>query len=127
MLHQYFSANSRLIFLIDGLGALLSTLLLLLIARFEEVFGMPKDVLYWLVPVTTIFTTYSLGSYLLNPKAWKRFLIPMAIANILYCSLTLVLLVYHFERLTVFGIAYFFAEILLILLLSRIELGLTKA
>jgi hypothetical protein len=124
MLHDYFRANPGSIFLIDGLGALLSTLLLLVIAYFEGVFGMPKNALYGLVPVTTTFAVFSLGSYLLSPTNWKRYLALIAIANILYCCLTLALLLYFFRKLTTLGIAYFFIEIVVILLLSRIELRL---
>lgn len=122
MLYEYLSANPRLIFLIDGLGAILSTVLLLFIAYFEDVIGMPKGVLYKLLPVTILFAIYSLSSYLINPQEWKRYLAPIAFANMLYCCLTLVLVFYHFNNLTPLGIAYFFVEILVIALLSSMEL-----
>lgn len=124
MLLQYFSAHPRSIFLTDGLGALMSTLLLLVLAYFEHIFGMPKHVLYKLAPVTAILITYSLGLYLLNPKDWKRYLAPLAIANILYSCLTIVLLLCYFNKLTGPGIAYFSLEVIVILLLSGIELRL---
>lgn len=124
MLYDNLSAKPRLIFLLDGGGALVSTLLLLLMAYFEDIFGIPKSVLYRLVPITIIFTLFSLGCYVLRPTNWKRYLATIAIANILYCCLTLVLLFYFFRKLTTLGIAYFVIEIFVILLLSRIELRL---
>jgi hypothetical protein len=124
-LFTYLSANPRTIFLVDGLGALLSTLLLFVIAYYEGVFGMPPDVLHQLMPVTTVFTAYSLATYFLNPGRWKRYLEIIAVANILYCCLTMALLVYYFDHLTKIGVTYFLAEVFLILLLSGIEFHLT--
>jgi hypothetical protein len=126
MLLKYLSANPRLIFLIDGLGALLSSLLLLLVAHYEAFFGMPKNVLFSLVPVTTMFLAYSIGCYMINPKSWKRFLAPIALANLLYGGLTLVLVLYHHNRLTVLGTVYFLSEIIVLFFLSRLEFGLVK-
>ncbi len=124
MLHEYFSEHPKLIFLTDGLGALLSTFLLFALASFEGIFGMPKNVLYQLIPVTIVFTAYSLGTYFINPKNWKLYLTLIAVANILYCCLTLVLVFYYFDKLTAIGLAYFFVEILVIVFLSRIEIRL---
>lgn len=123
-IYRYFSAHPKLIFLTDGLGALLSTLFLFGVASFEGVFGMPKNVLYQIIPVTIIFTAYSLTFYLINPKKWKIFLTWIAVANILYCCVTMILLCYHFDKLSALGLAYFFVEILVILFLSIIELRL---
>jgi hypothetical protein len=61
--YRYFSAHPKLIFLTDGLGALLSTLFLFVVASFEGVFGMPKNVLYKIIPVTIIFELH-LGTFL---------------------------------------------------------------
>lgn len=124
MLPNYFLTNPRAIFLVDAFGALISTLLLFLLANLEDVFGMPDHILYRLLPVTIIFAAYSLAVYLLKPKNWKQYLTFIAIANLLYCGLTLVLLFYYFDQVTIVGKAYFFAEIVVIVILSRIELHL---
>lgn len=122
--YRYFSAKPKIIFLSDGLGALLSTLFLFGLASLEWVFGMPENVLYQLIPVTIIFAAYSLALYLIDPKQWKFFLTLIAVANMLYCCVTMVLLCYYFDNLTAIGLAYFFVEILVIVFLSIIELRL---
>ena len=61
--YRYFSAKPKIIFLSDGLGALLSTLFLFGLASFEGEFGMPKNVLYKIIPVTIIFELH-LGTFL---------------------------------------------------------------
>jgi asparagine N-glycosylation enzyme membrane subunit Stt3 len=122
--YKYFSAHPKLIFATDGLGALLSTLSLFGVASCAGAFGMPENVDYRIIPVTIIFTTYSLALYLINPKKWKLFLTLIAVANILYCCMTMVLLCYYFDKLTAIGLAYFFVEILVIVFLSRIEIRL---
>jgi hypothetical protein len=124
MLLKYFSVCPRQVFLADGLGALLSTILLFVVASFVSVFGMPKNVLYTLMVVPIVFAAYSLSIYLINPKKWKSFLAPVAIANILYCCLTLMLVFYYFDRLSVLGVACFFIEILVIISLAVFELRL---
>jgi len=124
MLPARFIAMPRSIFLIDGLGAFLSGLLLLLLAYFEDVFGMPQPVLYRLLPITALFTVYSLGCYALNPSRWPRYLVAIAVANLLYACLTGVLLVYYFTRLTTLGITYFLVEIVVIGFLAGFELWL---
>lgn len=124
---NYLAANPRSIFLVDGLGALLSTMLLIIVAGLETFFGMPAKILYQLVPLTTMFAAYSLAAYFLRPVKWQLFLLPIAVANILYSCLTLFLVFYCFTELTKLGIAYFLGEILVIVFLAIIELRLIYA
>lgn len=125
MLLAYFSTNPRSIFLVDAIGALLSTLLLLVVGNFEHMFGVPKYVAYQLAAVTALFAIYSLITFFANPVNWRRYLRVIAVANLLYCCLTLGLLFFYFKKLTAPGIIYFSVEIVIILLLSRLELRLT--
>lgn len=122
--YRYFSAKPKIIFLSDGLGALLSTLFLFGLASLEWVIGMPENVLYQLIPVIIIFAAYSLALYLIDPKQWKLFSTLIAVANMPYCCVTMVLLCYYFDNLTAIGLAYFFVEILVFVFLSRIEIHL---
>jgi hypothetical protein len=124
---EQFSTNTRAIFLIDGLGALLSSILLVAVAYFEDTFGISKNVLYQLVPVPIVFTTYSLCCYVVNPQHWRLYLRIIALANILYCCLTLGLVYYYWAALTAIGVAYFLGEIVVVALLSSIELALSSS
>ncbi len=125
---QKFALNKRTIFLVDGIGALLSALLLtFILVPFEKAFGMPKSVICPLSIPAFVFAIYSFSAYLLNLKKWKVVLTIIMIANCLYCIITLSLLVLHYHSLTILGFAYFLGEIVIILFVARIEWMLIKA
>lgn len=115
--------NPRNLFLADSLGALLSAILLgLVLARFESIFGMPQKVLYVLSSIAFVFCIYSFLCFLLLKENWRPFLKIIGIANLLYCFLTLGLVIYLYQELTVLGITYFALELIVILVLISIEL-----
>jgi hypothetical protein len=114
-------------FAIDGLGALLSLLLLLgLLVSFEDFFGIPKVVLYRLLSLPLLFSLCSLGCYFVNPSRWQPYLRMIALANILYCLITFGLILYYQDQVTILGIAYFVGEKLVVLFLASIELRLAN-
>ncbi len=119
--------NSQNIFLIDGVGAGLSALMLLLLFYFESTFGMPKTALKVLIPIAFIFTIYSLSCYLLRPIQWRIFLKIIAVANLLYCCLTIVIVVQHADMLTIFGKIYFLMELIVIVMLVGVEWRLVRS
>lgn len=110
-------------FLLDGIGALLSAILLIfLIAPFENFFGLHKSIAFNLSIPVFGFTIFSFSCYFLNIKNWKPFLLLIAIANFIYCCTTLVITITHYLSLKAFGILYFSGEILAILAIVSIEL-----
>jgi hypothetical protein len=120
---QILTSRPRNVFLLDGLGALLSALLLVfLIAPLENIFGMPPTIAYNLSLPAFGFMVYSLGCYFLNPTAWKSFMRLIALANFLYCCLTFTLVVIDFSLLTKLGVAYFLGEIGIVFAVIGIEL-----
>ena len=117
-------ATIRQIFLLDAFGALVTaTLLSQVLARMEPVFGMPRDLLFLLAGVATCFAIYSLMCWLFVGNKWRHFLRAIAIANTVYCLITLALVVLLYEQLTWLGIAYFIGEIVLVMLLVSVEFG----
>jgi hypothetical protein len=120
--------NKRLLFLLDGVGTMFSTIFLLCIALNEPIFGMPRVVLIKLIPVTTIFSFYSISCYYLKPQIIKPYLLLIAIANLLYCVVTFLLLIFYFNQLTILGIAYFISEKLIVipLVIFEIKIALSK-
>lgn len=125
MLNQFnriLLTQPRKIFLFDALGAIVSLLLLLgLVAGFDNFFGISKPVLYKLAFIPLLFALYSMSCYFINPKQWQVNLKIIAIANILYVCITLGLAFYYFGTISVLGIVYFMAEIVVLILLSRFE------
>ena len=102
----------RALFLVDGIGAFITAFLLLAILRtFNEYVGMPPAVL-----------TCSISCYFLLNDNWQPFLKAISVANLLYCCLTSGLVIYYYNSLTILGVIYFLAEIIIIVVLVYVEL-----
>jgi hypothetical protein len=115
-----FSAKN--IFLLDGIGALITGLLLSqVLARFESLFGMPKEILWVLSGVAFLFALYSITCHVIIKKNFGKYLKVIMVANLLYCLVTSVLMILLFNSLTWLGIAYFIGEIIIIVILVMIE------
>jgi hypothetical protein len=107
--------NPKKLFLIDGLGAFLTAFILFVILRtFNEYIGMPKYILTLLSIIALVFCVYSFSCFFFLNKNRKPFLLINSIANMLYCCLTLGLIIYYFPQLTILGLTYFLLEILVI-------------
>lgn len=116
------------IFLLDSFGALLTTVLLYFILRtFNDFFGLPKYIFEYLSITAFIFFLYSISCYFLVNQNWKSLLKIICTANILYCILTLGILIYNHESVSIFGIIYFIAEILIIIGLVVLEMKIIKS
>ncbi len=115
--------SPRKLFLLDGIGAIVSALSLgVVLVQFESIFGMPKQVLYCLAAAASIFAIYSLTCYFSNIKYWRPFLKVIAFANLSYCFATAILVFYFYQELTVLGILYFVLEKLIVVPLALFEL-----
>ncbi len=120
--------SPRRLFLTDCLGALLTTFLLgIVLARFESVFGMPRQLLYPLAMIAGAFSIYSFVCFLRFAGNWRPYLRLIAFANLTYCCLTIGLVFCCWEKLSVWGISYFFIEVAVVGFLSIIELKTAEA
>lgn len=118
----------KTIFLIDGMGALVSAVLLgLVLTRLEMFFGLPKNVLYVLAGIALLLAVYSLSNAFMQLANPSKRLKLIAVANLLYCLLTIVLLLVFYPKLTMFDVLYFIGELLIILSLAFIELSAAAA
>jgi ABC-type uncharacterized transport system permease subunit len=115
--------DPRQLFLVDALGAVVTAVLLTaVVAQFERAFGIPSRVVYVLAAIAAGFAVYSFTCYLTRPRNWPKFLRMIAIANLSYCLLTLIVLfVYRFE-VTALGIGYFVGEVAIVAGLVVFEL-----
>jgi hypothetical protein len=110
------------LFLVDSAGALITACCLFIVLRtFHEYFGMPPDVLIYLSVIAVIFSLYSLVCFFLFPRNWRPWLRAISVANLLYCGVTLTLVIYYYPGLTIWGLAYFLAEIILVCALVYVE------
>lgn len=114
--------SAKNLFLSDGIGALVTALILtLVLAPYQTVFGMPAKILYPLAAVAGMFGLYSFTCFFLIRQSWKPRLKRIAFANMFYCCLTILLVIFFYDQLTLFGILYFFAEVAIICTLVRLE------
>jgi hypothetical protein len=117
----------RLLFLIDGLGALLTAFFLFVVlGNFNDYVGMPIWILNALSFIAVWFCVYSVACFFLLKQYLVPFIIGIGTANLLYSILTLGILIIHFPILSIAGIAYFLVEIALICGLVYVELNVVK-
>jgi hypothetical protein len=103
--------NPNKAFLIDGIGAAISAILLLtLIVPFEPFFGFPSAVAGKLAALPLVFCMYSLTCHFTTTTTSPILLKIIATGNLLYCLLSITLVIYFFQKLTIFGIIYFIIE-----------------
>lgn len=114
-------------FLLDAIGAVLSTLLLgVVLVHFESYIGMPLNVLYPLAAVAGVFAVYSFSCYFFLKTNWKPYMRNIAIANSIYCLASIILVIIHFDLLTTLGIIYFISEFLILILIILTEFKTIK-
>lgn len=116
-----FLAQPRHVFLTDSLGAMLSAALLLVLAQWPSFIGMPRPVLYVLAGLACVFAVYSMCGYIFAGRHWRLWLSAIAIANLAYACLTTGLCLYYFHRLSLLGLLYFSAELLVLGVLVYFE------
>lgn len=122
---RFFSAES--IFLVDGLGAALTAIMLgVILPAFVPFFGMPAKVLYPLAGTATCLAAYSLSCQFLKPQRWQVFLRGIALLNLAYCCASLALMYFFWGTLTAWGVMYFVSEKVIILQLVFLEFAISR-
>ena len=109
------------LFLIDAGGALLSLLLLLLVYRYHEFFGIPRSILPPLFFLALVCLFFSLYSYFSNSVKWNALLRIVVLLNCSYCILMIYHLIKNFFLFSQFGRIYFLAEIVVLVVLITFE------
>lgn len=107
--------------LLDGVGAITTATMCLVVAKFESYIGMPKKVMFILSSVAFCFAVFSFSSRLLAKKYFEKYLSIVLTANAFYCLATFVLVSIHIRQLTKLGMAYFVGEIIIVLIIVYAE------
>ncbi len=122
-----FVSKPKTIFLIDGLGALATAFILLfLFWRFPRYVGMPASTPFSLAMIAFAFAVYSICCYRFLNTNWRPFLKAIMVGNLLYCCVTMALVVYYYSAVTMIGLTYFATEIIVIVGLVFAELQVLK-
>jgi hypothetical protein len=121
---KHFTEKQKTLFLIDSIGAFMTAFSLFVIVRqFNEYFGMPKKELTYLSEIAVCLCIYSAACFLFLKGGLTPFIRFIGIANLIYCALTLGLLIKYYPLLTILGTTYFLIEIVIISGLSYVELN----
>ncbi|CAL2104288.1 conserved membrane hypothetical protein [Tenacibaculum sp. 190130A14a] len=116
--------SHKTLFLIDATGALLSCFLLgFVLVKYQSYFGIPQQTLYTLAIFPFGFFLYDLYCLIFVKSLLYKYLKPIAYFNIIYCLISLVLVVAHMKDITLLGWLYICVEIIIVLMLAKIELN----
>lgn len=114
--------SARQVFLVDGLGGVLTaTLLGLVLPMFHERIGLGPWTLRWLGLAGLGYAVFSLSTYLRSPLRMVPYLRVIILANLAYCVTIAVVLVANRAEVTVLGFVYFAIEVGVILTLVGLE------
>lgn len=123
-----FTGKPNFLFLTDSVGAATTAFILYLIRKnFIEYFHMPATVLSSLMKIAAVFCVYSILCFLFVKSNMVTFIKIIAVANLLYCVLTLAVLVIYWPVIRSIAAYYFIAEIVVICGLVYVELSVAKA
>lgn len=115
--------SPKRLFLLDSIGALISAFMLgFVLVRFDDLIGMPIGILHLLAFLACILCIFSFLCFIFAGERWRLFMRIIGFANIAYSCLTVGLIFYHFSSLRLLEILYFGLELLLVLLLVKLEL-----
>lgn len=109
------STGARKWFIIDGFGAALSTIMLgLILPHYQTFLGIPNGILEILVLPPFFFLLFDLGVLVFRPNRLKPYLIGIALFNVAYVLLSLILLGLHAADIQLFAFLYFAGELLIV-------------
>lgn len=120
----HFSKNSQKLFLIDAIGALVSAIFIFILSNFN--LGISIQNITILISFALCLAVFSTTCFFSVLKNHTRFIRILAFANLLYCLLTIFVLIFHFNNLKSITLIYFPLELIIISLLIALELKLVK-
>jgi len=106
--------------LIDGVGAVVSIFFLgFVLVRLNDLVGIPINTLYILAAIPCFFLLFDI--YSIFQKSVSSNLQIIAVLNLAYCVLSVVLLIKDVAYVTTLGWVYIIGEVLIVAYLSCIE------
>ena len=115
------------LFLIDGLGALVSAIMLgVVLPLVQPLVGIPLYTLYLLAVFPILFAIIDFYALFKKPSPIQQYLKIIAACNITYCFLSVAMAYYHRSQITVLGWIYLIIEVIIVGTLALIELNYAK-
>jgi len=126
MFNHISKLTTKTIFLLDGIGAMLSTMFLACIAYFFDGFGLPLHAMSILIALAATFMVYSLACYLFVDEKWRACLWLIVSANAAYSLLTMAAVIHFWGNVNALGVFYFVSEIMVIYAVVYLELSVLR-
>jgi dipeptide/tripeptide permease len=105
----------RRLFAVDAAGALFTAVLLgFVLVRFSTAFGVSERTFHFLAGFATAICIHSVLLALVDPPEWVPRVRAMAVINLAYAAVVLVVVVTRLDAITLLGAAYFVGEALVI-------------
>jgi hypothetical protein len=124
---NFFTNHPNRLFLLDGIGAILSAILLFILHFFFQVTtGLPQLIVYALVAAALFLSAYSLTCSWLLRRCHARYLRVIALLNGTYLLTVWILLVLYCSRLHPILIICFILESVVLGFLIYLELKVTN-
>ena len=115
--------KTKILFLIDALGALLTASVLFAISdSFSAQVDFPAKSIKSLAFIAFTFFVYSIICYFFLKRKLHHYLKIICVANFIYSCLTITFIILHYKQLNNLVITYFLMEIVVITLLVFIEI-----
>lgn len=128
VLVERLARRPRTLFFMDGVGALVTALLVgLVLPTLREHIAMPPQVLTALGLTALVLAVYSMTCVVLRPSRWPRYLRGIALANAMYCVVTAGCLLYFRAHLAIGDWIYFVGEIVVVGALVALEFHVAAA
>jgi uncharacterized oligopeptide transporter (OPT) family protein len=119
--------NPKKLFVIDGIGALVSAVMLgIVLVQLEQVFGIPAAALYILAAIPCLFALYDWYCFRSAQINLNKNLLIIAGLNVGYCILSIAITYLHKDSVTTLGWTYIFLEILIVLFIAGQEYKTAK-
>ncbi len=117
-----FKVNRKNIFLIDGIGAFLSSLFSgLILPLFSDKLGIPPWLLYGMAIIAATFCLYSLSIHFKSKTYRPEFLMAIILANFTYCIFSTILIIF-WPGITFYGKLVLAYEAIVVLGVIAIEI-----
>jgi len=97
-------------------------MLSVVLVQFEGYFGVPISTLYFLAFFPIVFALYDFACCIWIRNNYSASIKAIAIANLLYCFLSIGFVLFHHREITYLGWAYFLIESTIVVILVYIEL-----
>jgi len=113
----------RKLFLLDGSGALLTALMLMLVLpKLDLLTGIDPDMITVMVLIAFLLTAMSLTFFFTYNQQSYKVLQVIGISNLLYSGIIVVVLLVYGSSMKPLGMTYFILEGLVVVLLGLVEI-----